>query len=294
MRPSHWYSEGELLEVEGYQLFVRTTGQGAPLIALHGMPGSSWMWHKLAPSLEEDWRLITPDLLGFGYSEKPPDERYSVVSQADRVETLVREWELDGFHLMGHGYGAMIAAELLARAQGRERENIPGPDPRSLFLINPPLFPEIMGVPATESWLAGRLGGLLRWAGTRNLFWKYLNQISGPYSRPTPAEVAHLWRLMNRNQGRWIWPELAKWSKELHRRGNRWSKAVKESERPVHIVAGPEDPIAGHRMESAFRRTLPDHPRTLIGKLGHAPHFEGHDKLLEAIEEFTDEVRNAH
>ncbi len=290
MKPSQWYPEGELVEVDGWQMFVRTAGEGPPLICIHGITGSSWVWHKLAPELEKRWQVITPDLLGFGYSDKPPDERYSVISQADRIETLVREWELDGFHLMGHGYGAMIAAELLARAEGREREGIPGPDPCSLFLINPPLFPEIMGIPKAEDWLRGRLGIVLRWAGTRNLFWNYLNELSGPYSRPTPAEVSHLWRLFNRNQGRWIWPELAKWSKELHRRGNRWSKAVKESSRPVKIVAGPEDPVAGHRMEEAFRRTLPDRRRVLLGKLGNAPHFEAADKLLPEIEAFTDEV----
>jgi haloacetate dehalogenase len=51
---------------------VRMAGAGYPLILLHGWPQTSYCWRKLVPRLAPHFRVIAPDLRGFGDSEKPP------------------------------------------------------------------------------------------------------------------------------------------------------------------------------------------------------------------------------
>lgn len=290
MKPSRWYENSRFIELDGQRLFVHEQGEGPVLLCLHGIPGASWSWHKLLPELT-GFRVIAPDLLGFGHSDKPGDARYSVVAHSDRMEALLAALSIKDFHLMGQGVGAMIATELLARAEGRlAEERDPRINPLSLFLINAPVFPELSETPQAEQWLSGRLGELLKFVATRAHFWQYLNRISGPYSRPTPTEAGHLWKLMLRHEGRWLLPAHARYHKELMKRGKRWVRTLRDTERPVRLVAGPEDPIAGHRLEAAFRRSLPALRREMIGKLGHLPQLEAPNKLLPLIEAFHEEI----
>jgi pimeloyl-ACP methyl ester carboxylesterase len=219
------------------------------------------------------------------------DERYSVVAHSDRIELLMQTLGETDFHIVGQGLGAVIGAELLARAEGRLAEKRdPRINPLSLYLINAPLFPELARPPRSERWLAGRLGEMARFLGTRELFRQYLAALAGPYSRPTPAEINHLWALARYGQGRRIWPAHARYHSELMKRSRRWIHIVRDSERPIGLAAGPEDPVAGHRLESAFRRSLPERRRHVIGKLGHTPQLEGPDKLLPVLRTFHQEV----
>jgi len=291
MKPSQWYQAEGFRHVDGHRLFLHQAGEGPALLCLHGMAGASWSWHKLAPSLEERFQVLAPDLLGFGQSERPPEARYSIVAHSDRLELLLAELGIQRFHVLGQGIGAMVGIELMARAEGRLREGRdPRIDPASLFLVNPPMFAEFSQPPRAERLLAMQFGEFFQYVGTKNLFWDYLNQLSGPYSRPTPQEVSYLWRMMTRDGGRYIWSAHARYHRELMKRGRRWIKALQDTERPFQIAAGPEDPIAGHRLEAAFRRALPEKKRIMVGKLGHAPHFEAADKLLPLIDDFYREI----
>ena len=61
------------------QLFYRAAGEAtAPaVLLLHGFPTSSFMFRELIPRLANDYRVIAPDLPGFGFTEVPIDRRYS-------------------------------------------------------------------------------------------------------------------------------------------------------------------------------------------------------------------------
>ena len=74
-------------------IFVRRMGDGPAMTLLHGYPSSSHDWAKVAPALRRAHRLLMPDFLGFGASDKPADHDYSLHEQADLVEAL---WARDG------------------------------------------------------------------------------------------------------------------------------------------------------------------------------------------------------
>ena len=66
------------LEVDGVRLFYRAAGNSeAPVVLLlHGFPASSFMFRELIPRLADHYRVIAPDLPGFGFTEVPAERRY--------------------------------------------------------------------------------------------------------------------------------------------------------------------------------------------------------------------------
>lgn len=107
--------------------YISADAAQCPVIVLiHGFPTASWDWWKIWHKLRANYRLIAMDMLGFGFSDKPAGHPYSIMEQADIVEALVRDKQLQQFHVLAHDYGDSVAQELLARQTGLPGET--GPD----------------------------------------------------------------------------------------------------------------------------------------------------------------------
>ncbi|MEO9968436.1 MAG: alpha/beta fold hydrolase, partial [Hyphomonadaceae bacterium] len=80
----------QLLAVDGGSVAYTDHGTGVPIVLLHGVPTSSWMYREIIPQLQENFRVITIDFLGYGSSDKPEGEEevYSPRAQAGRVQTV--------------------------------------------------------------------------------------------------------------------------------------------------------------------------------------------------------------
>jgi len=105
------------------KLFYEEKGQGSPILLIHGFGASAYTWRRIAPALAETHRVIAVDLKGFGQSDKPFDERYSIVDQAELLKQLIAENDLRDLTLVGHSFGGGVALLLALdddpRLQGR-------------------------------------------------------------------------------------------------------------------------------------------------------------------------------
>jgi pimeloyl-ACP methyl ester carboxylesterase len=98
------------IEADGVHVFYREAGPAdAPVVLLlHGFPSSSHMYRELIPRLATRYRVIAPDLPGFGFT-KVPEERqykYSFDELAHTVEAFVEALELKRYALYVFDYGA--------------------------------------------------------------------------------------------------------------------------------------------------------------------------------------------
>lgn len=91
-----WRERGHFAELCGHRIFCVDTGEldKPTILFIHGFPTSSWDWVPLWGTLNDTHRLVTLDLLGFGYSAKPDPHRYSIHEQADICEALVEDRKL--------------------------------------------------------------------------------------------------------------------------------------------------------------------------------------------------------
>jgi pimeloyl-ACP methyl ester carboxylesterase len=91
------------------KLAVREAGRGKPVLMLHGLGASSYTWNAVFPQLAKTNRVIALDLKGFGNSDKPLDDAYTIGDQARLVSDYIDRNDLRGLTLVGHSYGGAVA-----------------------------------------------------------------------------------------------------------------------------------------------------------------------------------------
>ena len=101
----------------GVRLRVVEDGEGQPVVLIHGLFMDHRTWDHVRSTLSAEFRVITPDLPGFGQSEKPPPSRfpYGIDAFTEAVADLYAGLELGRAVLVGHGLGAAVALTLAAR-----------------------------------------------------------------------------------------------------------------------------------------------------------------------------------
>ncbi len=104
------------VEADGIQIFYRTAGdEDAPvLLLLHGFPTSSFMFRELIPRLADSYRVIAPDLPGFGFTEVPEKRKYkySFDSLARTIEAFTDVLGLKRYAIYVFDYGAPTGLRL--------------------------------------------------------------------------------------------------------------------------------------------------------------------------------------
>ena len=92
-------------------IYIGDEGKGFPLILIHGFLGSSKMWKQQINFFKNHFRVITPDLPGFGKSNKAKSHN-SIQSIANLLMDCLEEKKIDKFYLLGHSMGGMIVQEM--------------------------------------------------------------------------------------------------------------------------------------------------------------------------------------
>lgn len=87
-------------------------GEGEPFVLLHGIPGSALTWKAVGELLSDHYRVVLPDLSGFGNSD-PPDGDYYMEAQAAHVKRLLDRLGIKEFYLGGHDFGGPVALTLI-------------------------------------------------------------------------------------------------------------------------------------------------------------------------------------
>jgi pimeloyl-ACP methyl ester carboxylesterase len=89
-------------------------GAGEPVVLLHGIPTWGFLWHGLLPRLARSHRVLIPDLLGFGYSDKSDRFDRSIARQAEAVDAWMEGLGVGRAAVVGHDIGGGVALRLAA------------------------------------------------------------------------------------------------------------------------------------------------------------------------------------
>jgi len=115
-------SEG-YVDYRGYRTWYRVVGDlgsaAAPLLALHGGPGSTHHYFGPLEKLADERPVVVYDQLGCGSSDRPQDVEWSIAVFRDEVDAVRSQLGLERIHLLGTSWGGMLALEhVLSGAQG--------------------------------------------------------------------------------------------------------------------------------------------------------------------------------
>ncbi|KAK9808821.1 hypothetical protein WJX72_004269 [[Myrmecia] bisecta] len=105
------YMQGKFETVGQHKLYIIDKGQGPAVLMLHGFPNSSSLYkHQIPALLTKGFRVIVPDLLGFGESDKPQAvEPYTLDNLVSQLEALLDQLKVDKVTVVGHDWGAALA-----------------------------------------------------------------------------------------------------------------------------------------------------------------------------------------
>ena len=285
-RLDQWMRGGTNLSLNGRRIFVRTAvTHGRPaLLLIHGYPTASYDWHRLWEPLAQRYSLYALDMLGFGSSEKPLDSDYPIALQADLCQAVLDRCGVNSAHVLAHDYGDTVAQELLARErEGRIRL-------ASMCFLNGGLFPETHRARPVQKALALPLiGPLLARAMTYERFAATMRSIGGR-TPPAPDELADLWVLIQRENGRQALGRLINYMEQRRRHRDRWVGALIGSAVPRRLICGAMDPVSGAHLAERYRQLVPGADTVLLDDAGHYPQLEDPERVLEAYLCFRDRI----
>lgn len=275
---------GQYHDLSGRRIFAVDHGPRAgeraePLLVVHGYPTSSFDYAPLLPAMAEHRRVVLIDLLGYGLSEKP-DTAYTMAGQADVVVALTERLGLGRLALLTHDMGDTVGGELLARtSEGRwpvevTRRMVTNgsiyiemaqlSDGQLLLLSLPDaVIPEELAPPAAT--IAAGLAATLAPA--------HSDIDMGPHAEL----VAH-------DGGNRMLARTIRYIEERRANERRFTGAIESHPSPLHIVWGPEDPIAVASMVPTLLQARPDAASEWIDGAGHYPQIEAPDAFLGALQ----------
>ena len=113
---------GATADANGIKTNYLEAGKGDPVVLIHGSgPGvtSYANWRVVLPALAENFRVLAPDMVGFGFSERPANIQYGVQTWADQVVGLMDTLELPTAHMVGNSFGGAIALRIATQHPDR-------------------------------------------------------------------------------------------------------------------------------------------------------------------------------
>ena len=92
-----------------------------PIICLHGEPTWGYIYRKFIPQLSEKYRVIVPDMMGFGKSETPQDKEYTLKTHVENLSGLIEHLNLNNITFVGQDWGGPITGAYSIRNLERVR-----------------------------------------------------------------------------------------------------------------------------------------------------------------------------
>jgi pimeloyl-ACP methyl ester carboxylesterase len=275
---AEWLDGGRRIATPAGEVFVRSAqGDGPTVLLLHGYPSSSYDYRMVVPHLAgRAW--LTLDFLGFGLSDKPRPHRYSLLEQADIVQTVVTETTSGPIVVVAHDMGTSVTTELLARdLDGRLPFEL-----QRVVLTNGSVILARANLRPIQKVLRGPLGPVVARLANRRTFVRGFGRLFSA-KHPLSAEEAEAqWALLAHNGGHRIAHLLISYLDERVRYADRWHGAVRDWHKPLSFLWALDDPVATTNVLDGLRELRPAADVVELPGVGHYPQVEVPDVFSRA------------
>ncbi len=243
---------GRQFAAGGVQSFAIDQGAGDPVVLMHGVPASSFLYRKVAPAIaDRGLRAVAFDLPGLGFAERPENYDYSWSGLGRFATDAVDALELERFHLVVHDIGGPVGFELAAAQPERVR---------SITILNTlidvdgfkkPWVMRPFGVRGLgEAWLAS-----MNAYSIVPLMWAV--GVSGPSAVPAAELAAYAVQLKAGDRGR-AFLKIMRGFEPTVEKAQQYEAVVSREDVPVEILWGAKDPaLPAKRFGEVARKLAP-------------------------------------
>ena len=247
-----------------------------PVILIHGFISSNLIWsHILLPLASAGFRVIAPDLPGYGYSDKPRDALYTIDEQARAVVGLMNRLGLESATIVGASYGGAVAAMMALDYPERVQKlilvgTVSNDDATKKLLLRISRFP-IVGDVVTPLFLGSR------WILRKRMQNMY-RRMGKPINERMVAARHHL--LETANTHRAMIRTARRWS------ANRIEREASLIRQPTMLVWGDQDDHIPLDHAVRLRDAIPNARLIVFRNCGHLPPAEYPLKFVEVVANF--------
>ena len=281
-----WVDKGRFIKVKGNKIFIVTAGKakkkGHGVLIVHGFPGSSWDWSGVVSIVSKRTRVVVPDMLGFGRSDKPQkgtfEDHYSLFKQADLYEAVAKKERLTEVMLVIHDMGQSVGSELMKRQQEgtlpfKIRHAIVFNGSTLINLVNLiPMQKKALDAPDT-------LGPDM----SKEVIMKDLNDSFGkahPASKETLSNMAD--QILFKNGDR-VFNRQIRYMKQREKKLQRWQAGIINFNGPVSMFWGKLDPVSVVTMADAWKDMQPKIELHKWPDVAHWPMIDVPDRVAKVI-----------
>ena len=241
---------GRFFDAAGVRSFVLDQGEGAPVVCLHGVPTSSFLYRKVVKELAtRDLRGIAFDLPGLGFAERPTDFDYTWSGLARWTGAAIDALGLDRVHLVVHDTGGPIGFEWAIRNPDRVL---------SITVLNTVV--DVAGFRRPWSMYPFSLRGVgeLWLMGMRPPMWGVLSRMIAlaGQSEVSRAEINAYCDLLKREDSGRAFLRIMRGFERTQERQDFFVQGLARRTYPAQVVWGGSDPVLGHDRRAAVQRAL--------------------------------------
>jgi pimeloyl-ACP methyl ester carboxylesterase len=266
-------------EVDGVRVHYQEAGaiDAPPVLLLHGFTASNFVWKEvLLPLADAGFRVVAPDLVGFGFSGKPRDGEYTIDAQARTILGLMDSLGIERASLVGSSYGGAVAATCALDYPERVER---------LVLVDAVINDHARRRPLLMLAASPVLGDLLSplMLGSRRLVRSQLTRGYAPENRhlfDDARAAAHQRPLRAAGTQRAALATLRHW------RAGRVEEEAHRIAQPTLLVWGEADPEIPLEHGRRLNRALPDSRLRIFRRCGHMPMEERPREFTEVLTDF--------
>jgi pimeloyl-ACP methyl ester carboxylesterase len=264
--------------IDGLRIHYQEAGdeKARPLILIHGFISSTLIWSEtFLPLARAGFRVIAPDLPGYGYSDKPHDGDYTIEAQARAVVALMDRLGIEKATIIGASYGAAIAAAMALDYPGLVEKlvligAVTNDEPKKKLLLRIARLP-LIGDIVTPLFLGSR--------------WVLRKRMEGTYQRLGLAVDEHKVEarhhlLATSDAHRAMLRTIRAWN------ANRISRDAHLIRQPTMIAWGDADTHIPLSEGMKLRDAIPNARLIVFRNCGHSPPQEYPQQFVEAITNF--------
>lgn len=274
------YDQGELRRVQGVGTWIVRAGPrgGTPVVLLHGVPTSAYVYREIVRAMFEEFDCIAFDWPGFGNSEKPRGLDLSHRARAEHLKAVLDELGLARVHLVGHDIGGPAA--LLFAVEHPERVE-------RLVLLNTTVYKRDYRPPLPA--LTQLVPGIRELS--RPLFQKPAFEFFFKYGCARPERIGrevleNHWRLASSGNGtRSIfetWAQFPEGSASIERIRAEMGRFP----RKVLVLFGADDPYLPPPNAERLAKAFPDAELQLIPHVGHFIQEDAPEEVADRVMRF--------
>jgi pimeloyl-ACP methyl ester carboxylesterase len=281
-----WIDQGRMVEANGYNIFLVTAGEaktkGHGVLIVHGFPGSSWDWSGVVPVVAKRTRVVIPDMVGFGQSDKPQtgtfEDHYSLFKQADLYEAIAKQEGLTEVMLVIHDMGQSVGSELMKRHQEgtlpfRIRHAIVFNGSTLINLVNLiPMQQKALDAPDT-------LGPDM----PKEVIEKDLNDSFGKGHPATKETLSIMADQILYNNGDRVFNRQIRYMLQRKQELQRWQMGIVNFNGPVSMFWGELDPVSVVSMADAWKDMQPKIELHKWPDVAHWPMIDVPDRVAKII-----------